>query len=242
MFYNQFIKICKARNIKPSPVLKDIGLSSGNLKRWENGASVTYETLNKLSIYFDIPVNYFFSDETVVDSTNNDISNETYKDAAANDFSFKKMYNILKSHPDYIISLMSESTISAHDLIRISKYLNCSPSYLFKGKIDETNCSDLKDITPPKELVLNILSKLAASDEYRYLQVRISTIIIGNLEKKNITMDNLIKMGLVEKKIRNLYDLTMPAEKKIGLNYSDLMNISEKFSISYECMFTGIGD
>ncbi|HCD69669.1 MAG TPA: hypothetical protein DEQ68_03490 [Ruminococcaceae bacterium] len=63
MFYNQLIKICNLRNVKPSPVLKKLGLSSVNLKRWESGSNVNYDTLQKLSEYFDVPVDYFFEDD-----------------------------------------------------------------------------------------------------------------------------------------------------------------------------------
>lgn len=63
MFYNQLIKICNLRNVKPSPVLKKLGLSSGNLKRWESRSNVNYDTLQKLSEYFDVPVDYFFEDD-----------------------------------------------------------------------------------------------------------------------------------------------------------------------------------
>ena len=35
MFYDKFMELCAERNVKPSPILKKLGLSSGNLKRWE---------------------------------------------------------------------------------------------------------------------------------------------------------------------------------------------------------------
>ena len=63
MFYTQLVKLCKERGVKPSPVLKELGLSSGNLKRWANGASANYDTLDKLAKYFGISVNYFFDDD-----------------------------------------------------------------------------------------------------------------------------------------------------------------------------------
>ncbi len=91
-------------------------------------------------------------------------------------------------------------------------------------------------------MVLNILEKLAGNAEYKYLQVKISSIIISNLAKKNITVDKLISINLSEKKIRDLYDLGMPAEKKKGLNFSDLVRISEAFNVSYDFMLTGNGE
>ena len=55
-------------------------------------------------------------------------------------------------------------------------------------------------------------------------------------------MDKLIEINLSEKKISNLYDLSMPAEKKKGLNFSDLVRISEAFNVSYDFMLTGNGE
>ena len=40
MFYDQLMKICKERNVKPTPLVKSLGLSAGNLKRWQEGATV----------------------------------------------------------------------------------------------------------------------------------------------------------------------------------------------------------
>lgn len=66
MFYNQLIKICEKRNIKPTPLMKRLGLSAGNLKRWQEGASVNSEILLKLSDYFGVPVDYFFGSKHIM--------------------------------------------------------------------------------------------------------------------------------------------------------------------------------
>lgn len=41
MFYNRFMEICREYGEKPTPVLKKLDISPGNLKRWEGGASIT---------------------------------------------------------------------------------------------------------------------------------------------------------------------------------------------------------
>lgn len=233
MFYDQLIKICNLRNVKPSPVLKELGLSSGNLKRWESGANVNYDTLQKLSEYFDVPVDYFFEDNDAVNSSINVIDSGN---------SFKYVFNVLKSHPDFVVSLMQGGTLSVQDLSKISKYLNCSPDYLVKNSSIENSSVPDYSVIPAKDLILGILSKVPASKEYNYLQVRISTIITSNLAKKNITMEKLIEIKLAEKKIRNLYDASIASENKKGLNFSDLVRISEAFNVSYDFMLTGIGD
>lgn len=234
MFYDQFLKICKENGVKPTPLIKSLGLSTGNLKKWSEGATVNSDILAKLADYFHVPVDYFFEDsEADVQLAISDDGN-----------SLKKIYNVLSAHPDHIASMFSGMTISTADLDRVAKYLNCSAEYLVLTGCIENLESDSKPVSviSDKDMVLNILEKLAGNAEYRYLQVKISSIIISNLAKKNITVDKLISINLSEKKIRDLYDLGMPAEKKKGLNFSDLVRISEAFNVSYDFMLTGNGE
>ena len=117
------------------------------------------------------------------------------------------------------------------------------PNILTAGLISDKNAEQKTDsVIPAKDLVLNVLEKVSGNADYSYLQVRISSVIISNLAKKNITMENLLGIRLSAKKIRNLYNLALPAEKKKGLNFSDLVRISEAFNVSYDFMLTGNGD
>ncbi len=234
MFYDKLIELCTERNIKPSPLLRSRGYSATNLKKWQNGGSITSGVLEDLARYFDVPVGYFFEDdETATKMVITDDGN-----------SIKKVYNVLAAHPDHIASMFSGTAISSTDLNRIAAYMNCSVEYLVPVDLVVENVDDSKtsSVIPDKDCILNILEKLAGNAEYRYLQVRISSIIISNLAKKNITMEKLIDINLSEKKIRDLYDLAMPTEKKKGLNFSDLVRISETFNVSYDFMLTGNGD
>ena len=62
-FYKRFIELCTARSIKPTPALKDMGLSTGNLKKWQKpDAVVTVDTLEKIAEYFGVPPTYFFDE------------------------------------------------------------------------------------------------------------------------------------------------------------------------------------
>ena len=234
MFYTQFLKICKEHNVKPTPLIKSLGFSTGNLKKWSEGATVNSDILAKLAEYFNVPVDYFFEDD--------EPANKMVITDDGN--SIKKVYNVLAAHPDHIASMYSGTTISYADLNRIAAYMNCSVEYLVPADLAVEGADDGKTSSaiPDKDCILNILEKFAGNAAYRYLQVRISSIIISNLAKKNITMDKLIDINLSEKKIRDLYDLVMPAEKKKGLNFSDLMRISETFNVSYDFMLTGNGE
>ena len=234
MFYTQFLKICKENDVKPTPLIKSLGFSTGNLKKWSEGATVNSDILAKLAEYFNVPVDYFFEDDEAPE-----------KMIIADDGnSIKKVYNVLAAHPDRIASMCSGTSISSADLYRIAASINCFADYLGPAHVLEVKTSDNKStsVISDKDCILNILEKLAGNPEYRYLQVKISSVIISNLAKKNITMDKLIEINLSEKKISNLYDLAMPAEKKKGLNFSDLVRISEAFNVSYDFMLTGNGE
>lgn len=63
-FYERFIELCTARSIKPTPALKDMGLSTGNLQKWQKpDAVITVDTLEKIAEYFGVPPTYFFDED-----------------------------------------------------------------------------------------------------------------------------------------------------------------------------------
>ncbi len=231
MFYDKLIQICNDYGVKPTPVLKELGISPGNLKRWEGGAAVTSDTLAKIADYFDVPVDYFFTE----DKAENEITDDSN--------SIRKIYSILRAYPDYIASLLSGSTVSEEEMKAIAGYMNCSVDYLLnKSEGISTNDVENPDNSSPlspKELILEILTRLAANKKYKALQVNISRIIINNLAKLNVTQDDLLSCGLAVKKITDLYNREKSADTILGLNSSDLIRISRKFGIGFEFMLTG---
>lgn len=58
MFYERFIQLCNEKSEKPTTVLKSIGVSSGNLNNWKNGASVKSDILVQLSEHFNVSTDY----------------------------------------------------------------------------------------------------------------------------------------------------------------------------------------
>ncbi len=234
MFYDNLIQICNEYGVKPTPVLKELGISPGNLKRWENGAAVNSDTLSKIANYFDVPVDYFFADD------------KSEKEIPDDNNSIRKIYSVLRAYPDHIASLLSGSYVSESEIKAIAGYMNCSVEYLLNGS-DDVVASNIETIDDkaclsPKELILEILTRLAANKKYKALQVNISRIIINNLAKLNITQDRLLKSGLSSKKITDLYNREKSADSIVGLNSSDLIRIARKFDVGFEFMLTGNGD
>lgn len=64
MFWDQFTKLCNERNIKPNPLGRELGFSSGVVTKWKQGSFPNTETLMKLAKYFGVSIDYLvFGDE-----------------------------------------------------------------------------------------------------------------------------------------------------------------------------------
>ena len=113
MFYNRFMEICQEYGEKPTPVLKKLDISPGNLKRWEGGASITAETLEKIANYFGVPVDYFFLKDEEKVFTEVQQSEMAIKDDKN---SIRQIYNIARIHPDYIASVLSGRELTESEL------------------------------------------------------------------------------------------------------------------------------
>lgn len=234
MFYEQFLKICNERGIKPTPVLKQIGLSTGNLKKWESGSTVSADTLEKLAAYFGVPVDYFFqSDDSYIDIGISDNANV-----------ISKVYYIMKSNPEIICSILNGSTLSTADLYRIANYMGCKVAYL-NPDIDESTLGEKPDLVQTanhlteNEQLLDILGRAAASKEYRCLQVQISRIVVSNLEKLGVTLKETLELNLAEKKTRDLFDRSKEPTEIAPFNCSDIFRIANGFKTSLTYLFTG---
>lgn len=128
----------------------------------------------------------------------------------------------------------------------IARYMNCSVDYLLNKSegvlANDGEQSDNSSFLSPKELILEILTRLAANKKYKALQVNISRIIINNLAKLNITQADLLNSGLSTKKVADFYNIEKSADTITGLNSSDLIRIAREFGVGFEFMLTGSGD
>lgn len=241
MFYDRLIELCNIKGEKPSPILKKLGISSGNIKRWKSGAGANYETLQSLSEYFDVPINYFFEE-------NEAPTVEWVKSGN----SLKEVYNSFKAHPDYIASLMNG--VDTHlpqyaDYKRISDYMHVDMRYLMTPerysqliKLPETAQVSKYGNISAHDMILSILGKLSIGEEYKFLQVRISMVILQHLMIIGITPEQLEETKLLNRKIYELGDIGISEKKKKSYNFPDLCRIAEAFNISFESMLTGIRD
>lgn len=75
MFYQQLITLCEREGVKPTPFIKSLGFSAGNLKRWENGATVNSDILLAISKYFKVSVDYLLTGKESKSSSEIDLVN-----------------------------------------------------------------------------------------------------------------------------------------------------------------------
>lgn len=243
MFYDRFIALCELKNVKPTALLKELGLTYSNLKRWRNGASVSFDTISVIAEHFGVTIDYFFD----MDDNNKRIIDYVKEEQP---YTFRNLYESLKSHPDYVASFMNGdiNKYDYYDYKRIADYMHTNVSYILHPKTyqdfseqQQTAESHTRhNNIPAKDLILNILGKPSASKEYKFMQVRISMVILQHILKKDITAQQLKQIGLSEQKILQLSDISVDESKKKNYNFSDLTRISEAFNISYEYMLTGI--
>lgn len=63
MFWDRFVKLCESCNMKPTPLGKELGVSSAAINKWKNGAMPNAEILVKIADRFDVSVDYLLCRE-----------------------------------------------------------------------------------------------------------------------------------------------------------------------------------
>lgn len=61
-FWDRFYDLCIKNGTKPSPVVKQLGISSGSVTKWKNGTLPTLETAILIANHFNVSVGYLTGD------------------------------------------------------------------------------------------------------------------------------------------------------------------------------------
>lgn len=61
-FYERFAELCKEKNVKPTPLVLSMGLSSSNVSQWKKGSTPRAQVLAQLANYFDVSTNYLLGE------------------------------------------------------------------------------------------------------------------------------------------------------------------------------------
>lgn len=64
MFYEKFLYLCHNKGISPTKFLTEyLGMSSGNLTKWKDGATPKANTIKKIASYFDVSSDFLIGEE-----------------------------------------------------------------------------------------------------------------------------------------------------------------------------------
>lgn len=73
IFAENLIKLRKSKNLTQLELSEKLNYSDRNISKWENGSSLpTCETLRELSVFFGVPMDYFFEQHKKVEILSNE--------------------------------------------------------------------------------------------------------------------------------------------------------------------------
>lgn len=69
LFWINFVNLCNEHNIKPNPLAKELGISSGTLTGWKKGSSPRDTAVQKIANYFNVSPEYLLGKSTQKEKT-----------------------------------------------------------------------------------------------------------------------------------------------------------------------------
>jgi hypothetical protein len=148
--------------------------------------------------------------------------------------------NVLKAHPDRIVSLIDVDIPTNEEYEFLSEYLRCSQSYLYRLQEYIPQNFINNDNTKAKDMIYEILDSCAGVADSKILQKQISRIVKHNMETirgKETTKKLLLSIGLVSAKVNALYDVS--DTDNYGFNFSDFMRIKRASGLTSDELLTG---
>jgi len=70
MFWDNLKKACDANSIKVSPLLQELGISTGNIGRWQKGGAISSEMLIRISDRLNVSIDYLLTGKDVISENN----------------------------------------------------------------------------------------------------------------------------------------------------------------------------
>ena len=67
MFYDDIYRVCSERGTKPTIVLKELGLSTGNISKWKKGTSPTVEIAKRISKHLGVSLSYLCNPSDILE-------------------------------------------------------------------------------------------------------------------------------------------------------------------------------
>lgn len=59
-FWTAFKELCDRNGTSPNAVARELGLSSGSVTAWKKGATPTMQTIGRVAMHFNVPMETFY--------------------------------------------------------------------------------------------------------------------------------------------------------------------------------------
>ncbi len=77
MFWDNLEAACKANGIKVTPLLKELGISTGNIGRWQKGGSVTSDCVVTLAKRLNVTTDFLLTGEHKIEGSGDPLPDAT---------------------------------------------------------------------------------------------------------------------------------------------------------------------
>lgn len=228
MDYGNFVDKCKENGYTPSALVKELGISDGNLGSWKKGGNPSPAVLKQITDKLHCSTDYLLGiDNTSV--TTKDIIDKTFKS--------------MKAIPQRIASIKRGGIVESVDAL--AKYFQCEPGFLLRTDniLYKKNDGRAEADRNMEYKVMDILDRCADSDDYKALQIQISRIILFWLRQSDsVKFGEVIKdKRLSQGKMGFLLDgkESRYSSENYGLNLSDVLFLRGEFDVSFSYMFVG---
>lgn len=118
MFYLKLLELCEKNNVQVTALLKELGMSSGNLSKWKSGNIPKMNTVKKISDYFNVTADYFFHNQNtnvnMLKSSNINYDNYIYTSFDIKEDVFIKEYkeDIINNKKGYFYCTVNDDYMS----------------------------------------------------------------------------------------------------------------------------------
>ncbi len=231
-FYDRLKAVCDEKGIKITTLVVECGGNKGSITSWKKGSVPNYGIVKELAAKLDVSVDYLMGNELV------DIQPKKY---------FNTIDVLLASKYKYM-NLSCLNDISEEELQKYTDYLNCGLKFLLNRTSveytpvkEDRSAADIKeDLT---DEMYDIMGSLPGSDDVRFVQIQISRIVIYNLVKSGITLDEISSWKSLNKSnlrflLSQEYDYSKAGA--YGFTSDELRGIRRETEYSYYYLFTGV--
>lgn len=114
MFYERLKQLCEERGVALTNVVKELGMSTGNLSKWSSGKIPRSKTLTALSEYFNVSTDYLLGIDALKEKSMTILDDPTLVLTAEEKWFIQKLRELDKEGRTMVESTLIAETRRVH--------------------------------------------------------------------------------------------------------------------------------